>query len=665
MTIAATHALLDTLDDHQADASRAIRSAASNVRVSAGAGSGKTRLVAATVAALINLDEVSPTEIVVTTFSRKGKTEMGSRIQPLLSPLDFQQLHLGTFHSLAAKWMGAEDDRFRFKYCVDADKRDMAIPDKFGLWRAIVDWGPPDGKVPGLEDVRSMGIEAKIKDYTSTYDFLRSRGIQLGANVATVLRETGLKNEKDLPEKFMKAWEVYEASKAALNAFDFNDLLWAWKHSLERDAHRGVPANMRFVIVDEAQDNDVVQLEIARLLARAGTLALVGDGRQAIYSWRGAAPEVFLGSDEKLNTTTRSLPTNYRSGTLIVDTGKRVAEGAAWSVGDPIAAGRADLGSVERVVPGPEDGGTSERIGESVAELVEGGIRPGQIAVLVRTNREAGEIEGALCTRGIPVTCLGTKSFWSGTIPQHFLAYAAITEVENMAALERIYNVPKRFLGRVFLEKLRVAWGEHNAAVPALRAAAATMSPRAVKSVLDFAHFLEHLRTLPWDARASRIAEVLKTGVAAPEAGVHDADSDTDTEVVDSCLKAALTHHGAIPFVIFAEKCIANAKFVQVDDTIPNDRVTVATVFRVKGLEWDSVVLSTQFLPHPRSRNVEEERRVLYVGVTRAVNRLLVVGPPGPFDDYLRLPGRVGGKIDTILAPDEDDNVVQFRGRPR
>lgn len=602
--------------------------AAGNVRVVAAAGSGKTTTTVALVGRLLWSALLTAGEIIATTFTRKAADELVARLVAVIPPGAFDPsspgregtLRVGTFHALALQTLRRRDSRWNMNRCLNGGSRAAGVPTEAALWGKILGYAGPEG-VPGL-GVEGLGLEEPdLKSYMLAVDCARSQGLRgtaLAAELRRVERESGL-------PFLVRAHETVERAKDSLSAFTFGDILSAYLDGL-RDG--SITDGARLVIVDEAQDNSAEQIEIAPLLAKNGSghVILVGDVRQAIYEWRGAAPELMQQADKGLGAATWEMTHNYRSVPAVVALGNRVSEGKAWSLGAASVAARTDAGHVTvsgYADPGSEAAGIARSIQSALDEgsklTVDG--RP-QFAVLVRTNAAAGCIEAAMVSAKIPAVVVGGTPFFSRREVLDVLAYVKLASGANdMEAFGRIVNRPRRYLGKAFTAKVAAAGGARDL-LNAIDDATESLYPKQRGSARDLRVFISELRAAEWPTQVEMVAKLL----APDDAATGEADADR------SGIPAAVADVGrgfasAGEFLAFVARCqgeVVEAKGSEGQGfEIPEGRVVISTVHKAKGLEWETVYVSASetVFPHrratsPRARAGEE--RLFYVACTRA-----------------------------------------------
>jgi DNA helicase-2/ATP-dependent DNA helicase PcrA len=592
-------AALARLDADQAAAVTAARAPGGDLRFAAGAGSGKTATLVAMVAALLT-DGVAARKMVVVTFTRKAADEMVRRLAAIVGAVP-KDMRIGTYHKLAISSLLSKDPvKWRVSRCVDgdADKREAGIPGAAQLWANIVGFGDVRGT-----SLRGLAIDdAEARDYSLAIGKIRAQGVKVDdADARDLCAEVGL-------DRLFDVWKMYETAKRELGAFDFDDTLQAWHDSL------GQSDNL--VIVDEAQDNNPLQLAIARKLARR--LILIGDEKQSIYAFRGASPELFAAHP----ATTLQIRGNYRSGSAIVELGNRIASGQAWaSLGATQVAMRPDTGTIGIIHESAPDELADAVFGD-IAAQVASGAKYEDHAVLIRTNAEAGTYEAGALRAGIPVQVTGKIAFFDRKEAISFVAYMALRATDSVAALEDAIRRPKRYLGRAFVQAVAEA-GKGVDICRAIEIAAHTPVVRggSKASAIKLAGEIRALRAMEHGQAVDVIEGMIAKAVAPAAADAQEPDEDR-SGIVSTCATIARRFDTTAEFLAFVAQCRNN---VETGDGIKADRVVVSTLHKAKGLEWSSVYLIANggTFPHVRA-DASEESRLYYVGATRARDRLFV-----------------------------------------
>jgi len=674
-------AALDRLDPDQTRSSQAVRAGKRGaLRIAATAGSGKTTSLIATLAALIVLDDVDPREICAVTFTNKAGTEMRERLAHLIGLVP-KGLRMGTFHALALsrlreldKDRGWANDRN-----LDIARFDSAIPSSKEMWESIIGWRR--GGVFGSEE-KSLSIDgADWQEYQLVVDQLRGSGLRVSDDPLKVAEAC---EKKGLPSLYT-AWKLFAGGKSQLNIWDFADALDAY---LDLITDGREPWTPRYIVVDEAQDNNMVQLSVA-MAQRAvtdGTLVLVGDGSQSIYEWRGATPEVFCKADTLIpGTETTTLPNNYRSVPAIVALGNRVGEtlGNEWTAGLVARAIRRSVPSIQPVgaLVGKDPLMTAYLAADVIAKAVKEGGKPDDFAILIRTNNAAALYEGALMARGIPCVRWGGTPFWERHDVLGFVGYLLLAEggkggrvadttlVQDGGAFRRIVNQPLRYLPRAWTDA--VVDRVYNGAplVEAIRDERRGLKQKSQVRTGELASFIERIQGHSWEHTLSVVRRKMVEGIPRDNGQQPDEEKRA---VPATCAGIAKREYcggepmsNGLQFARYADAGARNA--ARANGQIPEGRTVLSTVHRFKGLERPRVIIPMEdgLFPHKNSKGdpgrYGEEQRLFYVAVTRGRDQVLVTcsranldGEPLGTSDFVDfLPDDVRSDIKDAMAIDD------------
>lgn len=593
-----------------------------HVRVPASAGSGKTRVLVEAIARLAE-GGTEPEKILAVTFTAKAGKVLEERLVVRLGRSRAARLEVGTYHRLARRRALSSNDqpghRWSMRRCINVPGCEVGSERR--IWSAIVDYDR--GGVPGT-GAKSLGISPKWRQYASAVGYLRALGVREGSEEAWT-EISRLDAEGQVPPRLQTAWAMFEEAKQALGAWDFADVIDAYVDWLDEHTEAA-----EVVLVDEAQDNDHVQAAIVESWAQGGAkIVLVGDSRQSLYGFRGAFPELFLaGSLAGAETQTMPLSTNYRSSAPIVDLGSAIVEGQEWAIGGRPHAHRTE-GEPVRTISGADATGCLDGIAHAIKALTGEGREPSEIAVLARTNADCGAVEATLHAHGIPASITGRRSFWASGVVRDLVAYAALCAYESPEALVHVINRPKRYMRTVTGQGIASLMREGaGASMAAKQWAMSSTNGQQARAARELAADIEAVRRCSaWADQVKEIRALLTRGSDVadgeePKVG-ESADEDTKQVTLAKACEIAGRLESASAFVAFAESA-ANAA---VYSTSPlQGRVMISTVHRAKGLEWPVVfVLAADGrlpLIHRRGTDIDEERRVAYVAVTRAEDLL-------------------------------------------
>lgn len=574
-----------------------------NLRVVGGAGAGKTGTLATLVAKLVLIDEIPAEDICVMAYNRDAAKEISSRITKMIGSQHADQMPVGTFHSLGRRWLDRiYPKQWEMNRCTDLPRKSRAhgVPSTSMFWRHAVSFG----SLPG-SGRRTLGVSQEPHKYEQQVNLFRADCIKASDRPSSSLRFLA------------DAWEMVEEAKRLLEVWDFNDVLESWL-----DVLRTRPEGwMRVVIVDEAQDNTRVRLEIARALAGTdGRMVLVGDLRQTIYLWAGAYPDLFRTADTTLNAKTLCLGYNYRSTPSIVALSNEYARNKAWLLGSEPEAFRSE----DSPVLAPTGYETPSDMYSAWADevLADHELSPNNTrAVLLRTNGMIAQCAAEFQVRNIPVVVQGSRPLLETHEGKTILDYVRAIWRHDLEAFSRILNQPNRFASRVYQNQLARQFLEAGQPVEqALMPAAqrCRVAPRTMRGLRAFARTMRQWRGMPWETAMHNIGSTIAQGWVDTGAA-HETDS---VAVLYAVTSLARRFEGPEEFLNFSDPDLR-------DEPFPMNPVVLSTIHRAKGREWDMVFVDVTegSLPyetgHPRSVDEQqEEERLLYVAMTRAKTTL-------------------------------------------
>jgi DNA helicase-2/ATP-dependent DNA helicase PcrA len=621
--------LLKDLNDAQAEA---VLHGDGPLLVLAGAGSGKTRVIVHRIARLVRELGVIPWQILAVTFTNKAAGEMKERLERLLGPTA-NELWVQTFHAFGARFLRREAAR-------------AGLPPSFAIY-------DDDDQ---LRLVKQIFRELKVED-----------GEPLTAR-QTLSRIDRWKNAALLPAEVKPASydvegglarEVYLRFEAALSragAVDFGDLLLKPLRLLEEDpALRSRWAGrFRYVLVDEFQDTNPAQYRLMTLLAGSRrNVCVVGDDDQAIYRWRGADVSNILGFDQDFpGTKVVKLEQNYRSTRNVLDAAhavisqaKRRREKRLWTESGP--------GAPLALLVGEDEHLEAERIARCVQAERARGTAGEEIAVLYRTNAQSRPIEAALRAARVPYVIVRGTSFYDRAEVKDAAAYLRLAlSPRSDLDLERVVNRPPRGIGEKTMERLRAhasARGLSLFEAIADREAVADLKPAARRALAEFHDLVAGLAAeVPAMDAGIAVQEALKrSGLLARLEEERSDEAVERAENLAELVAAAREFDEALvgqapptdpeevqppPLARFLEQI---ALLGEADAETPEGRVALMTLHAAKGLEFEAVFLAgledgtlpyerpwSDQTPAERDEALDEERRLCYVGITRAKARL-------------------------------------------
>ncbi len=608
----------------------AVRHPGGPLLVLAGAGSGKTRVLTARIAHMIEERGVAPSRIFAVTFTNKAAGEMRVRVATLLGA-DPKGLWIGTFHALSARLLRREAPHLGFG---------------------------PNFTIYDQDDSQSF-----IKR------LLEQRGLSPKANPPRAIHAiiSGAKNRMLLPEELgasaespleRAAADIYAALGPALkqaNAMDFDDLLLYPLTLFQEHPERLAYWQRRFdhVLVDEFQDTNAAQYRLVKLLAREHhNLCVVGDDDQAIYGWRGADVRHMLSFQHDFpGTTLVKLEQNYRSTQVILDAANGVIAENARRLGKTLFTAKQGGDPVTFLTAADERDEAEWLAGELARRAADADVAYEGMAILYRTNAQSRPLEEAFRFRGIPYRLVGAVSFYERREVKDVLAYLRlIANPADDEAFARIVNVPRRGIGDAsFAQLVRAATQWAKPLFEAARGAdrIPDLRPNVREAFAGLARLVDELRERWGRADPATVLEQIMAAVGyarylaeeGPE-GIERVENvqeliagaaawaETAGEDGDDTGDAAGEGGRGATLV---ERYLTQAALVTSADQGTGDPtgVTLMTVHMAKGLEWPVVALAgleDGLFPLARAAGepggLEEERRLCYVGLTRAREKL-------------------------------------------
>jgi len=599
----AAPAYLDGLNDEQL---RAVEALDGPVLVLAGAGVGKTRVLTARIAHLIAMGRARPYEILAVTFTNKAAREMRERVA-LFTGIVPAMPWLGTFHSIGAKIlrMHAELVDLRPNFTIlDTDDQLRLMKQLLKAENLDEKRWPPRALASLIDSWKNRGLDPKRVPENESVAFAGGLGRPL--------------------------YKAYQARLKALNAVDFGDLLLE-SLRLFRE-HVEVLANFqrrfRYILVDEYQDTNAVQYLWLRLLAKAnGNLCCVGDDDQSIYGWRGADVENILRFEKDFpGATVIRLERNYRSTGHILAVAAGLIAHNQGRLGKTLFTESA-MGERPTVTSVWDSQEEARVVGESIEAAQRRGVSLDDIAILVRASFQMREFEERFIALGLPYKVIGGPRFYERAEIRDALAYLrCVAEPDDDLAFERIYNTPKRGLGEAALAILH-EYGRRTGA-SLMRAARMLIETEELKARPRqiFRGLLESFDR--WRKRAAEIPHDELAQIVLEESGYLDmwkAERTPDAAGRLDNLKELVRSMGEFPdLAAFLEHV---SLVMDVEGAQEGERVSIMTLHAAKGLEFEIVHLpgwEEGLFPNQRAledngrAGLEEERRLAYVGLTRA-----------------------------------------------
>ena len=583
----------------------------------AGAGSGKTRALTYRIANLVD-HGVSPWNILALTFTNKAAREMRERTEALLGG-SVKDMWVATFHSCCTRILRSDID-------------------KLGRDRNFVIYDDDDQTSLIAAIMKRLGVNDKditkrqIKEHISE------------AKNKSTEPEKFLMDNPYLDESVLKVFREYQRSLKEYNALDFDDLLGKTLELFQScpEVLQKYRSKFRYILVDEYQDTNVMQYHIVELLAREhGNICVVGDDDQSIYGWRGADIRNILDFEKDFpGAKVIRLDQNYRSTSNILDAANAVIENNQGRKSKKLWT---DNGRGDRIETFTADSERDEAhfVCRKIMEGVRNGMNYGDFAVLYRMNAQSRIPETTMVNYGIPNKVYGGQRFYERKEIKDIMAYLRlIYNPFDDIALKRIINVPKRSIGDASIAELaRVAEQEGKSMLVAALTSE-NIDPRAMKKIKPFAdtmgEFIALSRTMPLSEFTWGMISALEYETylkAEDKRGEVESRMDNLRELIGNIKEIEKDlSEGEDALRAFLENVSLVSDIDSMNDG--NGAVALMTLHSAKGLEFPVVFMigmEENIFPTSRARNdmsnhaMEEERRLCYVGMTRAKQKLYLI----------------------------------------
>lgn len=607
--------IFDTLNDRQCEA---VKHTEGPLLITAGAGSGKTKVLTCRIAHLLELG-VAPYRILAITFTNKAAKEMKERVTNLVGA-QVDSIWLSTFHSFCAKLLRFEVDGFH------------------GYTRNFTIYDSSDQLVLVKDCLKKLNLDDRQFTPRSVLGTISS-----AKNVLMDAKAFAAKASDFYEQKVADVYAMYQKKLRENNAVDFDDLLFLAVRLLQENEEVREKYQFRFqyILVDEYQDTNHAQYALTKILAaRWRNICVVGDADQSIYAWRGADIRNIIdftrdypdAASIKLEQNYRSTKTILHAANAVIDNNESRPKKTLWTenpTGNKIIHYQAQTEHDE-----------ADYIAGVIYNRHEISHEPyGDMAILFRTNAQSRVLEEKLMRYAIPYTMVGGTKFYDRKEIKDVLAYLRLLyNPEDSLSLTRIINVPKRNIGATTMEHV-AAYAEAQG-ISLFEALSSTdeipVTKRAKASLENFAAMIfDLLNDIEGKDVLSLIETVIKQtgyGDMLDKEAEHDPQGESRKENVGEFLSVAKDYMDSNPEGNLQDFLENVALVSDVDDFESSDsKVTLMTLHAAKGLEFPVVFLTgldEGLFPHSRTlmdpAQVEEERRLAYVGITRAERQLYV-----------------------------------------
>ena len=580
----------------------------------AGAGSGKTKVLTARIANIIQKKKAFPNQVLSVTFTNKAAKEMQNRVSKLLGAAAIGLSWLGTFHSICAKLL-----------------RKHATAIGLNSNFTIID---TDDQIRLIKNIcKSENID--IKQLAPRYilaiiDRWKNKGYYPDEVII---------NNKDIYEKtILPVYKIYQKKLTDLNSCDFGDLILHVVKIFEKnhDIREIYSKNFKYILVDEYQDTNYIQSKWLRLLSeKNNNICCVGDDDQSIYSWRGAEIKNFLEFDQVYdNTKIIRLEENYRSSQNILSVASNLISKNENRVGKTL---KATLDEGDLVKLNCFKNGKDEAIG--ISDEIENKLKKkysfNNIAILVRAIYQTREFEERFLKIGMPYRILGGTKFYERAEIKDCVAYLRLIHQEkDDLSFERIVNNPKRSIGDTSLKSIHEFAKKNNICLEISSKKMIEQNLIKPKVKIGLNLFLNALNKWRNDLKIKKINHVKLLQTVLDESGYSsmlknkkDLDNENRLENIKELLSAMKEFDNLESFLEHVSLATS------VDQEWEGEKINMMTMHAAKGLEFDVVFLpgwEEGLFPHQKSieekgqSGLEEERRLAYVGITRAKKNAIV-----------------------------------------
>ncbi len=580
----------------------------------AGAGSGKTKVLTARIANIIQKKRAFPNQILSVTFTNKAAKEMQSRVSKLLGSAAIGLSWLGTFHSICAKLLRKHAQA-------------VGLNSNF----TIIDTDDQIRLIKNICKAENIDIKQISPRYIlAIIDRWKNKGYYPDEVII---------NNKDIYEKtILPVYKIYQKKLTDLNSCDFGDLILHVVKIFEKnqDIREIYSKNFKYILVDEYQDTNYIQSRWLKLLSeRNKNICCVGDDDQSIYSWRGAEIKNFLEFDQVYeNTKVIRLEENYRSSQNILSVASNLISKNENRVGKTL---KATLDEGDLVKLNCFKNGKDEAVG--VSDEIENKLKKkysfNNIAILVRAIFQTREFEERFLKIGMPYRILGGTKFYERAEIKDCVAYLRlIYQEKDDLAFERIVNNPKRSIGDASLKSIHEFAKRNNMCLEVSSKKMIEQNLIKPKVKIGLNLFLNTLNKWRNDLKIKKISHIKLLQVVLDESGYSamlkskkDLDNENRLENIKELLSAMKDFDNLESFLEHVSLATS------IDQDWEGEKVNMMTMHAAKGLEFDVVFLpgwEEGLFPHQKSieekgqNGLEEERRLAYVGITRAKKNAII-----------------------------------------
>ncbi len=580
----------------------------------AGAGSGKTRVLTSRIANLIREKKAFPNQILAVTFTNKAAKEMQNRVSTILKTDANGLPWLGTFHSICAKLLRRHATAANLKSnftIIDTDDQSRLIKN-----------------ICKSEDIDTKQLSPKF--ILSIIDKWKNRGFYPNDVI--------LKNKETFEKNILSLYKIYQQKLIDLNSCDFGDLILHTVKVFEKnnDIKEIYSKNFKYILVDEYQDTNFIQSKFLNILAEKNrNICCVGDDDQSIYSWRGAEIKNFLEFDQIYKETeVIRLEENYRSTQNILSVASSLISNNQNRVGKTLKStkNKGDLVKLNCFKNGKDEAvGISDELEQNLKNIVSFN----KIAILVRAIFQTREFEERFLKVGIPYRIIGGIKFYERAEIKDCIAYLRIIFQENDdLAFERIVNNPKRSIGDSTIKQIHEYAKNNSFSLEKSSKKLIESNLIKPKTKVGLSSFLNFIDKWRYELNIKKLNHVKLLQIILDESGYSsmlknkkDLENENRLENIKELLSAMKEFDNLESFLEHV------ALATSIDQEWDGEKVNMMTMHASKGLEFEVVFLpgwEEGLFPHQKSieekgqNGLEEERRLAYVGITRAEKKAII-----------------------------------------
>ena len=648
------YSYLDKLNDKQREA---VLETEGPVLVIAGAGSGKTTVLVNRIAYILQTTYAKPWNILAITFTNKAANEMKTRIENIIG-INSREMWVGTFHSICVKILRKHIERI-------------------GYGRDFVIYDSADSRTLMKECVKELNLDDKqypARAVLSAISNAKNEMMSADEYYNMNCRDFRLRHYAD-------AYELYQSKLKRNNALDFDDIIYHTVNILKDnpDVAEEYQKRFQYILVDEYQDTNEAQYSLINILAKGyGNICVVGDDDQSIYKFRGANINNILNFERDYKNTTKiMLEQNYRSTSNILDAANSVIDNNTKRMGKNLWTSQNE-GEKITLFTASDEREEASFIAEEIGKLHNAGKNYSDFAILYRTNAQSRALEEKLMREAIPYRVLAGLRFYDRKEIKDIIAYLRVVyNPHDDMGLRRIINEPKRKIGAATLEKLSTLstqYGISNFEIidnvdmyPDLKSAA----PR----LKMFAAFIKKMRKLATELNIYELTKkiAVDSGYMAMLENENTVEAKTRLENIGELFGVVSEYASSVETSGELGEFLENVTLVSDIDNYDaeQDSVVLMTIHSAKGLEFPVVFLSGMeegLFPGMQAvsdkEELEEERRLCYVAITRAKEKLYVTGASSRFHFGKRMPcmrSRFANEIPKEYAQDVSDIGVKVK----